>query len=145
MVSERLLQLIWSGFKNLKTERILWKCSEMPSSTFLPVGDVLFGSFKLVDSHLATPSDPYLSYLDFGFGSDEASFAGCHRFSIFRNYQGEGNLPDGEVEEIEMRLEHFRCNPRKNVDLWAEYITWFHYWYAKLLFADGIRSCLRDR
>ncbi len=86
---QSLVQLIPLGFTNLKTQRIIWDCSEIAISTFLPVGDVLFGSFKLVASHLATPSDPYPSYLDFGFGSDEAPFAGCHRFSILRNPPGE--------------------------------------------------------
>ena len=98
----------------------------------------------LIDSHLATSPDQRPSYVDFGFGSDKAPFAGCHRFSIVRNHEGNSIESDGGVKVIEMRLEHFRGNPRKNVDSWAEYITWFHYWYAKLLFADGIRSCFRN-
>lgn len=124
----------------------------------MPVGDVLFGAFRLVDSHLKlTPSDPLPSYLDFAFGSDRGNFAGCHRFSLHRGLEsktdnelsrsnvtgliGEADLL--EESEVEVRLEHFRCNPSKNVPSWAEYISWFHYWYAKLLFADGIGSVLR--
>lgn len=125
------------GFKSKATERIIWNYSEIPPAAFMPVGDILFGSFKLMDAHLTSPSDPYPSYLDFGFGSDLSPFAGCHRFSLHRSRNPE--------EQIEIRLEHFRCNPRTNVDSCAECITWFHYWYARLLFTDGIRSCLAER
>lgn len=124
----------------------------------MPVGDILFGAFKLVDSHLKlTPSDPLPSYLDFGFGSDRGHFAGCHRFSVHRGLKakedselsrlnvagaaGEESLPGDD--EVEVRLEHFRCNPSENVPSWAECISWFHCWYAKFLFADGISSVLR--
>lgn len=124
----------------------------------MPVGDILFGAFQLVDSHLkSAPSDPLPSYLDFGFGSDRGYFAGCHRFSLYRGLKSKKGSELGKSDvtgtagradlleegEVEVRLEHFRCNPSKNVPSWAEYISWFHCWYAKFLFADGISSVLR--
>lgn len=146
------------GFKSLPTERIEWNRHNIPATSFMPVGDILFGSFKIVDSHLKlTPSDPLPSYLDFGFGSDRGQFAGCHRFSIHRGLEskdselgrlnitgatGMTELP--EEGDVEVRLEHFRCNPSKNVASWAEWIPWLHFWYAKFLFADGVSSVLRQ-
>jgi len=145
-----------TGFESRKTDKIIWNYSEIPKTAVLPVRTVLFGSFKLVDAHLKSDSNshPSYSYLDFAFGSVTAHFTGCHRFSIHRNVQkddgnsgviggvGEGGVFGGE-EYVQIRLEHFRCNPRKNVDSWAEWIPWIHYWYAKVLLADGVRSVLR--
>ncbi|KFY75768.1 hypothetical protein V499_04273 [Pseudogymnoascus sp. VKM F-103] len=148
----------YSGFKSLPTERIEWNHHNIPAMSFMPVGDILFGAFQLVDSHLKlAPSDPLPSYLDFGFGSDRGYFAGCHRFSLHRGLESEkdselgslnvaGTASDADMledGEVEVRLEHFRCNPSKNVPSWAECISWFHCWYAKFLFADGISSVLK--
>jgi hypothetical protein len=146
------------GFKSLPTERIEWNHHNIPAMSFMPVGDILFGAFQLVDSHLKlAPSDPLPSYLDFGFGSDRGYFAGCHRFSLHRGLESDkdselgslnvaGTASDADMledGEVEVRLEHFRCNPSKNVPSWAECISWFHCWYAKFLFADGISSVLK--
>jgi hypothetical protein len=146
------------GFKSLPTERIEWDHHKIPATTFIPMGDRLFGSFKLIDSHLkSTPSDPLPSYFDIGFGSDTGRFAGCSRFSLHRDI---GSKEDSELsklknaetaseigltadEEVEVRYENFRCNPSEDVVPWVECIGWFHYWYARLLFADGISSVLR--
>lgn len=132
-----------AGFEHGQPKNIIWRRSDIPQTALVPVGDVLFGSFKVTDASLKSTTDESPSYVDFGFGSDLGSFAGCHRFAVIRNPK---NATDslGEVEnEVEVRLEHFRCNPMKDVDSWAEYITWFHRWYAHLLFAAGIRSLLR--
>ncbi|KFY42162.1 hypothetical protein V495_04644 [Pseudogymnoascus sp. VKM F-4514 (FW-929)] len=154
----RVIPTGYTGFESLSTERIEWNRHNIPAMSFMPVGDILFGAFKLVDSHLkVTPSDQLPSYLDFGFGSDRGQFAGCHRFSVHRGlksktdgelgrlnitgaFNEEGMPEDGEVE---VRLEHFRCNPSENKPSWAEFISWFHRWYAEFLFADGISSVLR--
>ena len=122
---------------------MIWSQSEIPSTTILPIGDTLFGSFKLLDAHFASPNDPAPSFLDFGFGSDDSRFAGCHRFSIVRNPERGKEDGGGEEEQVEIRLMAFRCNPMKDEDLFAEWIVWFHYCYAKMLFTNGVRACLR--
>ncbi|KFZ20629.1 hypothetical protein V502_03111 [Pseudogymnoascus sp. VKM F-4520 (FW-2644)] len=138
----RIIPSGYTGFESLPTERIEWSRHNIPATSFMPVGDILFGAFKLVDSHLKlTPSDPLPSYLDFGFGGLELKKdSELSRLNV-TGAAGEGGLPDDG--EVEVRLEHFRCNPSKNVPSWAECISWFHYWYAKFLFADGISSVLR--
>ena len=85
----------------------------------------------------AVPSVEEPSYVDYAFGSDQSIFGGCHRFQITR-------LPIVEKEEpqIQMELQHFRCNPQKNRPSVAEYIERFHYVYAKSLFANGIQALL---
>lgn len=90
----------------------------------------------MLDKHIATtPSEQDASYVDYGFGSDEYIFAGCHRFQITRL----PTQPDTEPQ-VQMELLHFRCNPQKNKPSIAEYIERFHFVYAKSLFANGIQS-----
>lgn len=116
----------------------IWKKCEIPSTHLLPKGSSLFGSFVVLDEYIAaTPSEQDASYIDYGFGSDESTFAGCHRFQIAR-------LPaqaDAEPQ-VQMELLHFRCNPQENKPSIAEYVKRFHYVYAKALFANGIHSLL---
>lgn len=138
------------GLKLQNEARVIWHQSEIPTTTLLRVGDTLFGSFKVLDRHLATPLNTTPSYIDYGYGSDTGRFAGVHRFSVSRTPANDGNGsndPAGEKhqQQVEIKLQGFRCNPAKDVDSAAGYLTWFHYCYAKLLFADGIRSCLRGR
>jgi hypothetical protein len=96
----------------------------------------MFGSFTMLDKYIAaTPTEQDASYVDYGFGSDESIFAGCHRFQITRL----PTQPDAEPQ-VQMELLHFRCNPQKNQPSIAEYIERFHYVYAKTLFANGIQS-----
>lgn len=156
-------RILDSGLTSLPTEKIEWNPQNISKSAFIPVGDILFGSFKLVDSHIKQTtsesepeSDPLPSYLDFGFGSDTSNFGGCHRFSVHRDLHRDLGLdtksssvtdkhPRQVQDEVEIRLEHFSfiCNPWTNVDSWPEYMTWFHRWYERLLFMDGIRGVLR--
>lgn len=115
----------------------------------------MFGSFILLDKHIAEPSDYSSSYVDFGFGSDEFTFAGCHRVEITRlapfnmdsesesesesNSGSQGKQPEPQVQ---IQLQHFRCNPQRNVPSVAEYVQRFYYGYAKALFANGVQSLL---
>ncbi|KAI9933629.1 hypothetical protein MW887_008102 [Aspergillus wentii] len=124
----RLLPAGYTKFKPNPSDTI-WNKSNIPTAHLLPVGSKLFGSFQLLDKHISPGGTK--SYVDYGFGSDEFHFAGCHRFQIRR-------LPASK--EVQIELHHFRVNPQKNETLWVEYIEWFHHAYAKALFADGMRS-----
>ena len=114
--------------------------------TFLPLGSVLFGAFQLVDSHIATASNASASHLDFGFGSDEGLFAGCHRFSIARGPLKTGvevGAQDRQaLQDVEIRLEGFFYTPRAIPDVPRRLLVWFHQLYARLLFTDGVRGVL---
>ncbi|QGA22081.1 hypothetical protein EYB26_009795 [Talaromyces marneffei] len=114
----------------------IWNKSDIPTTHLLPKGSSLYGAFTLLDKYIATtPSEQDASYVDYGFGSDQYMFSGCHRFQITRL----PSQPDVEPQ-VQMELLHFRCNPRENKPSIAEYIERFHYVYAKALFADGIQS-----
>lgn len=119
----------------------IWNKSDIPSFSLLPKGTSLYGSFTITDKYIASaPTEEDASYVDYSFGSDQYSFAGCHRFQITR-------LPtssSGEKEEpkVQVELLHFRCNPQENKPSVAEYIETFHYVYAKTLFANGIHSIM---
>jgi hypothetical protein len=102
----------------------------------------------LLDKHRAEPTEKPSgadenanSYVDYGFGSDESRFAGCHRFRVTRLPPALETLEttDGQIR---IDLEHFRCNPQKNVPSLAERFQWFHFLYAKALFANGIQALL---
>lgn len=102
----------------------------------------------MLDKHIAEPSDQdhNSSYVDYGFGSDEFTFAGCHRFQITRlpvSSVDSGSESGIEEPQVELQLQHFRCNPQRNVPSVAEYAERFHFGYAKALFANGVQSVLR--
>ncbi|KAK9241727.1 hypothetical protein V1506DRAFT_549854 [Lipomyces tetrasporus] len=139
-----LLPARYTGFHPASQAVAIRRPSDIPGTRLLPVGSSFFSSFLLVDKHVAEPSDANSSHVDHGFGSDESMFAGCHRFRVTRlpsvaETTGQG---EGRDSQIRIDLEHFRCNPQKNVPSWAEHIETFHYIYAKSLFAKGIQALL---
>ncbi|OQD63271.1 hypothetical protein PENPOL_c010G03175 [Penicillium polonicum] len=127
----------FTGFQGDPHASQIWNASELPRSHLLPVGSSLFGSFKVLDKHIGPESsDQRASYVDYGFGSDESTFAGCHRFQITRS------PCIGAEPLVQFELQHFRCNPQKNEPSVAEYVAWFHYGYAKALFANAVQCIL---
>ncbi|RSM06706.1 hypothetical protein CEP52_005550 [Fusarium oligoseptatum] len=133
-----LLPSRYTGFEIPPDVITIWNRANVPNTHLLPVGSCFFGSFLLLAKHITTLlSSEEPSYVDYGFGSDEFVFGGCHRFQITR-------LPVVEKEEaqIQIELQHFRCNPQKNQPPVAEYIERFHYVYAKMLFANGVQALL---
>lgn len=138
------------GFQPDPQAVAIWNRSKVLNTHLLPVGSCLFGSFKMLDGHIAESSDHGSSYVDYGFGSDEFIFAGCHRFQITRlpssNMDSEsesGSKGKHPESQVQIQLQHFRCNPQRNVPSVAEYIERFHYVYAKALFANGVQSLLK--
>lgn len=130
-------EIVIIGFQGDPHASQIWNCSELPPRHILPVGSSLFGSFKVMDKQIVSESsDQRASYVDYGFGSDEFTFAGCHRFQITRSPR------IGAEPLVQFELQHFRCNPQKNEPSVAEYIAWFHYAYAKSLFANAVQCIL---
>ncbi|KAL1893034.1 hypothetical protein Sste5346_006715 [Sporothrix stenoceras] len=142
----RYLPARYTGFRADAQAVVVRRPTAIPSQRLLPIGSLFFSSFLLVDKHISEPEkepssadETVNSYVDFGFGSDEARFAGSHRFRVTR-------LPaatETTDAQVQIDLEHFRCNPQQNIPSLAERIQWFHFLYAKLLFANGIQAILK--
>lgn len=98
----------------------------------------------MLDKQIALSAvEPRTSYVDYGFGSDELAFAGCHRFQIKRT------LPTGASESarIELSIQCFQCNPKADKpsadkQFIMQYAEAFHRMYAKALFANAIHSII---
>lgn len=88
-----------------------------------------------------------MSYVDYGFGSDEYKFAGCHRFQISRfnpDQPDSGNpIPIKDEARIKFSVQGFTCNPQTGKLSTGRILPWFHSVYVRLLFADGMREVLR--
>ena len=117
----------------------LWSSSEVPDNHVCDVGTRLFGAFQLLDKQISESSDSGLSYLDYGFGSDNYSFAGCHRFSVTRHH-----ATSEEQSRIRISLEGFTCNPRENKSPASEVGKWFHALYARALFANAVQAIVES-
>lgn len=118
----------------------LWSSSEVPHNHLCDVGTRLFGVFQLLDKHISESSSSGLSYLDYGFGSDNYSFAGCHRFSVTRH-----PAASEEQSRIRISLEGFTCNPRENKSPASDVVKWFHALYARALFANAVQAIMESR
>ncbi|OGE50863.1 hypothetical protein PENARI_c015G11420 [Penicillium arizonense] len=133
----RLLPARYTGFKDDPSASMIWNTSELSNINLPPVGSCLFGSFKVLDKQIPLESsEKRPSYVDYGFGSDEFEFAGCHRFQITRLQ------PANDKPLVQLELQGFHCNPQKNQPSVGKLLEWFHYIYAKLLFANGVQSVL---
>ncbi|PYH76292.1 hypothetical protein BO82DRAFT_387398 [Aspergillus uvarum CBS 121591] len=147
----RILPVEYTGLtRETHTAPTLWRQAHVSDSQLHPVGTCFFGTFIILDKHIATESEvtttgPRASWVDYGFGSDESSFAGCHRFQITRiegKGRSKGNTDLTAENKVQIELQSFQCNPQKNVPFGSEILKQFHYQYARLLFANGIQSVL---
>ncbi|CAK7232069.1 hypothetical protein SCUCBS95973_008137 [Sporothrix curviconia] len=159
LLGARYLPARYTAFRPGPDAVIVRRASAIPNRSLLPVGSLLFNSFLLVDKHAKTEAETETlssekissktlaagseasSYVDYGFGSDEARFAGCHRIKVTRLAPADnGERADGG--QVRIDLEHFRCNPQENKPSWAEKHQTLHYVYAKSLFANGMQALL---
>ncbi|CEJ59937.1 hypothetical protein PMG11_08535 [Penicillium brasilianum] len=143
----RLLPVNFTNFSQSHPTFEIWKSSEVPEDQLCDVGTRLFGTFQLLDKHISESTDSQLSYVDFGFGSDKYSFAGCHRFSITRHRIASDSQSETEPSKPQIRisLEGFTCNPQTNELPVSEIGKWFHALYARALFANGIQAVLQSQ
>ncbi|CAK7205366.1 hypothetical protein SEUCBS139899_008136 [Sporothrix eucalyptigena] len=144
-VGARFLPARYTGFRPDTGAVVVCRPSAIPRQRLLPVGSLLFNSFLLTDKQVNANGNAKIpctsSYVDYGFGSDEARFAGCHRFRVTRLPASGIKANDGQIR---IDLEHFRCNPKENIPTWAERVPAeaFHYVYEKALFANGIQALM---
>ncbi|KAG8208256.1 hypothetical protein GTR04_4366 [Trichophyton interdigitale] len=141
----------------LSLPKNIWNVAEIPLTTLLPLGSILFGAFQVTHSHLVNKTrlnptsegltkmktaEEKFSYIDFGFG--DGNFAGCHRLSVHRNDSSKGiesvaKSADDHDSMIEFRLSFFHCNPRGDESRLITMLSGFHQIYARLLFTDALR------
>ncbi|KAH8811079.1 hypothetical protein F5884DRAFT_830978 [Xylogone sp. PMI_703] len=131
----RLLPTKFTDFQDHPDATTIWSASDIPRDHLLPVGSQFFGCFKLLDKYISPTSDPSTSYVDYGFGSDEFTFAGCHRFQVAPTIS-----PDSSEPRIRVSIESFICNPQKDELSLPQYMKRFHSIYEKLLFVDAVQS-----
>ncbi|CAK7234685.1 hypothetical protein SBRCBS47491_009032 [Sporothrix bragantina] len=152
LLGARFLPARYTTFRPTPEALKVHRVSGISNKSLLPVGSLLFNSFLLVDKHTKAASEKMCenshekqnetpsSYVDYCFGSDEARFAGCHRFRVTRLPPAGDNT--GNEGQVRIDLEHFRCNPQENKPSWAEKIPMLHFVYAKMLFANGMQALL---
>lgn len=135
----RMLPAHYTDFQPSPNAVTIWDKSALSASHLLPVGSNLFGFFQMLDKQVSiNPSEDDVSYVDYGFGSDEFIFAGCHRFQITRLTTRPGTEP-----QIQMELQSFHCNPQHNKpSIPYSGLRRFHNAYAKALFANGVQSLI---
>ncbi|KAI9901979.1 hypothetical protein N3K66_003796 [Trichothecium roseum] len=157
----RLLPVHFSTFQTVSgttAPNNIWKSSDIPRLELCSPGTTLFGIFQLIEKRIfdtrlssSDATTTTTSYVDYAFGSDQYSFAGCHRFSITRPFPPS---PTTRVEPTQTQptppqqirtrisLEGFTCNPQREKQSMPAIGTWFHSRYAKALFANGIQAVL---
>ncbi|RAL06953.1 uncharacterized protein BO97DRAFT_379458 [Aspergillus homomorphus CBS 101889] len=148
----RILPVEFTGFpRDTYTTHAIWRHPDLSDYHLHPVGTCLVGSFMILDQHIASESEmdntgQSASWVDYGFGSDKSSFAGCHRIQITRiaeKRRRDSFKPDTAMEDqVQIELQSFQCNPQKDVIFGPEIFRQFHYLYAKMLFANGMQSIL---
>ncbi|KYK60830.1 hypothetical protein DCS_01968 [Drechmeria coniospora] len=117
----------------------VWDPAELSDQKPPPPGTVLFGTFQLAAMHLADAEDgPAESTLDVLYGNGQGRFAGCHRFSIWRETAADGDT------DLWLRLSCVTCNPTVDRPLRPSFMWWFHKAYAMLLFRDAVGSVQRS-
>jgi hypothetical protein len=132
---------------------LIWSYQALPHDRLPSLTSTLFGAFQVIDSHFSdhsstSESDGTLSeesYVDFGFGSDQSSFAGVHRFALSRgdNSIGKAEQNPGAAKDV-VRITHsgLACNPSQNKPIKPRIFFTLHMFYAMLLFREGVAQIL---
>ncbi|KAJ5177243.1 uncharacterized protein N7482_003120 [Penicillium canariense] len=143
----RVLPVYFTRFPQSRQSPELWKNSELSKDDLCAVGTKLFGIFQLLDKHVSESQARCSSYVDYGFGSDNYSFAGCHRFSVTR-FPSLSGAPVGAENpkcQIRISLEGFICNPQHDKSWIPELGKRFHALYARALFANAVQAIFNNR
>ncbi|KAF2465867.1 uncharacterized protein BDR25DRAFT_204293, partial [Lindgomyces ingoldianus] len=126
------------GLKSYPVPLRIWSASELSEDRLLPMHTMLFGVFQVIDKKLEIQSDDNRthSYIDVAFGSDTSSFAGVHRFSVYRPTHLPTSPATGAgTTEIEIEYPSTACNPIRDQSLTGVLVP-FHRFYAMILFRE---------
>ncbi|KAK3678576.1 hypothetical protein LTR78_001874 [Recurvomyces mirabilis] len=132
----------------------IWSRGDLPPEKALEVGSKLYGTFQVVDQHIA-PSPTAAadskalfdeeSFVTFAYGYDEGLFKGAHRF-----YVSQAQPPaSSSTQNREKKWVRLRMSSTNVVTSDSPYMQkamdWsgsFHLTYANLLFRDAVAEVL---
>lgn len=121
----------------------IWSTQSLLEDRLPPLTSTLFGAFQVIDKRISSSAE---SCVDIGFGSDESSFAGVHRFSVQRFLSDEKSSSSAAAaaaaREVKITHSSFACNPIKNKPRKLQFLFTFHKLYAMLLFREGVAQIL---
>lgn len=139
------------GLEETKAPCEIWSAAQISTTKLPPLHTILFGTFQVIDYHIAeadssaqlqsqrSQDSDMCSYIDVGFGSSRSSFAGLHRFSIRRNRNERSD--EGEVE---IEMSSLICNPTVDRLSMPAALMIFDRVYARLLFREAVSRILRS-
>lgn len=115
----------------------IWDVEQISESSLSPVSTKIFGTFQILDvqTHSQALSSETESHIDIGFGNDQSRFAGVHRFSVLRNFEG--------AESQNHVILKFSCQVATGskpnlVASILQYTGFLHGIYAELLFRESV-------
>lgn len=135
---------LWLGLASWPPSTHIWSRAELPEERLPPMHSILFGVFQVVDVQLrhtdkGATAGHNESYVDFGWGSDQANFDGVHRFSVIRPI----NDPLSNRKIVQIHLQCLACNPQVDRPMGPGFLVPFHNKYSELLFREGVAEILK--
>lgn len=122
----------------------IWDSNELSTLKLPPLHSVLFGTWQVVDIHLANHeagADDAESYVDLAYGNDRLQFVGCNRFSI-QHVKPNGDATD-EARQVRVVYAQSNCNPVEDKYPVSAALLAFHKGYALLLYKEVMGGLLR--
>ncbi|KAI0141777.1 hypothetical protein GGR57DRAFT_508945 [Xylariaceae sp. FL1272] len=138
-----------SHLQPLPPTQTIWSLPTASNWSIPQLGTTLFGLFMLLDSNAADlgqdpqqveavgkPVGQGSVFAEFVAGSNQSTFAVSQRFEITR----ETCESDDTEKMVTISASHILCNPLTGKEIFPRWFRYFHCWYAKMLFADGIKE-----
>ncbi|KAF4983367.1 hypothetical protein FZEAL_1219 [Fusarium zealandicum] len=138
------LDLVQLTKASTTTRTTIWSPKDLSDTQLLPTGYILYGAFQNLGAQITPRSDSgdapsrTQSHVDFGFGNNQAQFAGVHRFAVVREKDA-----STDQQTVQIHYQHMSCNPTVNKPIGPQWIFSFHKVYADLLFREGVSEVKR--
>ena len=117
----------------------------MLASPLPEIGTKLFGSWQVVDRHIASPLTDEESYITMAFGQDRDLFMGVLRFYVSKTSSAtQGSKIVSEASSVQLRLCSMSIVTSNN-EIVKTAVSWlggFHALYASLLFRDAVAEVI---
>lgn len=145
------------GIKNEPVSEHIWSKEQLNRNIILPLHAVVFGAFRVVDTHISnsrssavaqtipqslSPKNDGYSFIDLVWGSEyKGVLAGVHRFSISHGVE----LKNGDEKEDSVIIT-FECtaNSRDWAGVLGSTLMKFHILYSLWLFREGVAEVLKE-